>query len=676
MTFSLRPVLVVFFLAGCARVESSGPSQPTPASIPALSSSPFLDIPSNKDLRSTPQFLVLDDFNNPELKNRFGSPWIVEEVNPEKIKTQFVSEDAIQETRGNSLVFHLNLEAGEKAIFKSSLKGLDASQANAIVLKCRANTEDGTVPIGKLEITLKDVDGHSQTGDLTPQCLLNSKPPLEWKDGIIPRATFGGPDWNKLEEIEVVFTAEKGPFKGPVILDELALYGKGDVEFLSKKDNLIGFPTFVYATDRKNQLLAEPDNEKLLYEIARDTWKYFENAIDQNTQLPVDHIRVGDPGDIGAYTTPTNLAMYFLACVSAYELGFIPKKEAVRKIQKTFDTLKRMKRWKGFHYNYYNTATLQVTRDYISSVDAGWLAAAWVVIRQAFPKELGKDATRFLENINFYEFYDEGLGQVRLGFDGVKNDYAPYHYGLIATEARVMSFVGVGKGDLPREHWYFIYRTPPERWKWQNQIPQGKDVEHERVTYFQGYYTYQGRKFVPSWGGSLFEFLMPTLVLKERELAPKSFGLNNRVATEIQIDYGLNRQGYPIWGFSPAATSSGRQIRYAEYGVKYLGAKGYKDEGVISPHASILALDTLPDHVIDNLRRMLSLYEVYGEYGLYDSINVRTGSVSTQYLALDQGMILAAIANYLKKGTIQEYFHRDKIGKRAEGLLGQEVWFA
>lgn len=621
-----------------------------------------------------PQFLLLDDFNNPELKNRFGSPWTIEGINPGKVKTEFVSEDAIQETRGNSLVFHLNLETGERATFKSSLRGLDASQATAAVLKCRTNPEDGVAPTGKLELKLTDVDGHSQTGDLTSQCLLNSKPALEWKDGLIPRAV-GGPDWNKLEEIEITFTAEKGPFKGQVVLDELALYGKGDVEFLSKKDNLIGFPAVVYAKDRRNQLLAEPDNEKFLYEIARDTWKYFENAVDRNTQLPVDHIRVGNPGDIGAYTTPTNLAMYFLACVSAYELGLIPKKEAVQRIQKTFDTLKRMKRWKGFHYNYYNTATLQVTRDYISSVDAGWLAAAWVVIRQAFPKELAKEATRFLEEINFYEFYDEGLGQMRLGFDGAQNDYAPYHYGLIATEARIMSLVGIGKGDLPREHWYFIYRTPPDRWKWQNQIPQGKDVEIERVTFFQGYYTYQGRKFVPSWGGALFEFLMPTLVLKERELAPKSFGLNNRVATEIQIDYGLNRQGYPIWGFSPAATSSGRQIRYAEYGVKYLGAKGYKDEGVISPHASTLALDTLPDQVIDNLRRMLSLYEVYGEYGLYDSINVRTGLVSTQYLALDQGMILTAIANYLKEGVIQKYFHRDKVGHRAEGLLGEEEWF-
>jgi len=638
-----------------------------------LAESPFKSVSAGKDLRSLPEFLVVDDFNNPELKNLFGAPWEMEAPDPERAKTRYVSDDAVQETRGNSLVFDFALPPQEKVIFKSSLRGLDASQALAFVFKCQTKAPEGEALAGKLELVLEDVEGQTDTADLSSVCL-SAEASGRWRDAIISRRPAPAADWNKLEKISFVFSAPQLPLQGQVILDEAAFYGKGDVAFLSKKDNLLGFPTKPSASQRRKEILKQPDDNKFLYEIARDTWKYFENAVDRTTQLPVDHIRIGDPGDIGAYTTPTNLAMYFLACVAARELGFISKKEAAGRIKKTFETLRKIKRWKGFHYNYYNTATLQVTRDYVSSVDTGWLAAAWMVIRQAFGGELAEEATKFLEEIDFLEFYDEGIGQVRLGFDAKKNDYAPYHYGLIATEARVMSFIGIGKGDLPREHWWFIYRTPPTRWSWQNQVPQGKDVEIERVTFFQGYYTYQGRKFVPSWGGSLFEFLMPTLVMKERELAPQSFGYNNRVATEIQIDYGLNRQGYPLWGFSPASTSSGRQTRYAEYGVKYLGVKGYKDDGVVSPHASLLALDTLPDQAIDNVRRMFQLYEAYGEYGPYDSINVRNGKVNTQYLALDQGMILAAIANYLKKGVIQTYFHKDPIARHAESLLTEEKW--
>ncbi len=664
-------VLLLIFFWGCAGTEPVH-SRPSPAAVPALTESPYRSIPPGKDLRSLPEFLVVDDFNNPELKNHFGAAWELKTDAPEGIKTEFIPQDAVQETRGNSLTFHLSLAPGKKVLFQSSLRGLDASHASAVVMKCQTSGAN-ELSSGKFELILEDVDGHKDTADLTRPCLAPAASD-SWQDAVIPRPIPAGADWNKLEKITLALSAGESPLKGPLAIDELAFYGSGDAEFLSKRDNLLGFPSQVYATERRNQLLNEPESDKFLYEIARDTWKYFENAVDQTTQLPVDHIRTAEPGDVGAYTTPTNLAMYFLACVAAHELGFIPKSEAARRIKKTFQTLRTMKRWKGFHYNFYNTATLQVTRDYVSTVDAGWLAAAWIVIRQAFPGELAKEATQFLKEINFSEFYNEGIGQVSLGFDGAKNDLSPYHYGLIATEARVMSFIGIGKGDLPREHWYFIYRTPPAQWTWQNQVPQGKETEIERVTFFQGYYTYQGRKFVPSWGGSLFEFLMPALVLKERELAPKSFGYNDRVATEIQIDYALNRQGYPVWGFSPAATSSGRQTRYVEYGVRYLGVKGYRDEGVVSPHASILALDTLPDQVIDNLRRMLELYDIYGEYGFYDSVNVRNGKVNPEYLALDQGMILAAIANYLKKGVLQEYFHRDEIARKAESLLSQEEW--
>jgi len=458
-------------------------------------------------------------------------------------------------------------------------------------------------------------------------------------------------------------------------MDEIAFYGKGDVRFRSLRDNLAGFPARVHAPERVTKLLAEASDEKFLRGVARDTWGYFKNAVDRKTQLPVDHIRVGDPGDVGAYTSPTNLAMYFLATISAYELGIIPAKEAVARIQKTNQTLGTMKRWKGFHYNFYNTSTLKVTRDYVSAVDSGWLAAAWIVMRQAFPKELGLAATQFLKELDFNELYDSWMGQFKLGFHEDLQRFAPYHYGLLVTEPRVMSFIAIGKGDVPREHWWKVFRTPPKEWDWQSQLPEGREVDLEGYKIFEGYYTYQGVRFVPSWGGSLFEFLMPTLVLKERELAPKSFGLNNRIATQIHIDYALNRQGYPVWGISPASVSSGRLWRYGEFGVKYLGVKGYRDEGVIAPYAAFLALDSLPEHAVDNVRKMVEVYPIYGEYGFYDSVNVRNGNVNTQYLALDQGMILVAIANYLKGGVIQEYFHRDEIARKAESLLGREEWF-
>ncbi len=654
-------ILVLFFLSACARTGAL-PEKDLPVSVYDL-------VPGGKSPRFLAEFFVVDDFNSKDPKNLLGGPWKGEGAG---LRFEFLPKDAFHQRRGNSLLFKLSQPARSEARFRSALKGLDLSQAQAVVLKCEVRS-NGPFS-GKIVLFLKDFSGSSGSADLTKACL-GGKPGLNgWKEAVVGRAQLGPLDWNRLQEIGILVEAGEVPLQAEIGIDEIAFYGKGDVRFESHRDNLAGFPARTTFPERATELKGESETEKFLTHIARDTWKYFVNAIDQRTQLPVDHLRVGKPEDVGSYTTPTNLAMYFLSCVAAYELGFIPRKEAVGRIQKTLETLRRMKRWGGFFYNFYDTRTLEVTRPYVSVVDSGWLAAAWMVVRQAFPEELGNEAAKFLEEADFGEFYDPSNRQLRLGFDEEAGSFSPYHYGLLATEARVASFIGIGKGDLPREHWWSIYRVPPREWDWQNQVPEGKMIEVEGVPLFRGHYTYQGKKFIPSWGGSLFEFLMPSLVMKERERAPQGLGLNNRIATEIQIDYALNRQGYPIWGISPASVSTGRLWRYGEFGVKYLGVKGYRDEGIAAPYATFLALDSLPEQAVDNLRRLLNLDGIYGEYGFYDSVNVRNGRVNTQYLVLDQGMTLAALANTIKGGVLQNYFHQDPYARQAETLL-QEIFF-
>jgi len=244
----------------------------------------------------------------------------------------------------------------------------------------------------------------------------------------------------------------------------------------------------------------------------------------------------------------------------------------------------------------------------------------------------------------------------------------------LVTEARATSFYAIGKGDVPRDHWWFLYRTLPEVWRWQKQKPQGSYATAEGVEYFKGYYEKDGRKFVPSWGGSLFEVLMPTLVLKERELAPNGLGLNNTVLTDLQREYA-EKKGYPIWGISPCSLASGRTSVYREYGVPELGAKGYPDREVVTPHVSFLALDSLPEKAVENIRDMLD-FELYGEYGFFDSFYLKKQVATPQYLSLDQGMILGSLANYLKKGVLQERFHADPIAQKAENLLRAESFFS
>jgi hypothetical protein len=177
---------------------------------------------------------------------------------------------------------------------------------------------------------------------------------------------------------------------------------------------------------------------------------------------------------------------------------------------------------------------------------------------------------------------------------------------------------------------------------------------------------------VPSWGGSMFEALMPTLLVDEAQHAPKSLGANDGIHASVQRRYALEELGYKVWGLSPSATPVGDG--YTEYGAKVLGARGY-DAGAVTPHASALALSVTPEAAIANLRTLAQLYDIYGEYGFYDAVDPRSGAVAYKYLTLDQSMLFIALANYLNDHCIQKHFASDPIMQKALPIIGDEDFF-
>ena len=115
---------------------------------------------------------------------------------------------------------------------------------------------------------------------------------------------------------------------------------------------------------------------------------------------------------------------------------------------------------------------------------------------------------------------------------------------------------------------------------------------------------------------------------------------------------------------------------YGEFGIKEIGVKGYRDFGIITPHVSFLALEFRPKEALSNIRELIKRYAIIGEYGFYDSVKIRgKETVTPKYLALDQGMILVSITNYLKRGIIRDYFHEDPSVARTEHLLQEERFF-
>ena len=148
--------------------------------------------------------------------------------------------------------------------------------------------------------------------------------------------------------------------------------------------------------------------------------------------------------------------------------------------------------------------------------------------------------------------------------------------------------------------------------------------------------------------------------------------MNDEAHATIQRRYALEELGYPVWGMSPSATPT--TDRYAEYGVRALGSRGYR-AGVVTPHAAALALSVTPSAAIANLRRLAGAHDMYGDYGFYDAVDPISGEVAYAYLALDQAMLFISLANYLNHGCVQDRFASDPIARRALPLLADESFF-
>ncbi|HXF57147.1 MAG TPA: glucoamylase family protein [Actinomycetota bacterium] len=200
---------------------------------------------------------------------------------------------------------------------------------------------------------------------------------------------------------------------------------------------------------------------------------------------------------------------------------------------------------------------------------------------------------------------------------------------------------------------------------------------------YEGAYRYDDQLVVPSWGGSMFEALMVPLVAPEEQWGPRSWAIIHPLYVESQVEYALEEAGYGYWGFSPASDPA---ADYREYGVDQIGMwdAGYTSDqqrgtlvdlgwpdpncprppraiedygnGVVTPHAAFLALDFAPEQALDNLAALEEDFPgLYGPGGFRDSVDVVSGQVADRYLALDQGMVMAAIANAVLGDRLQGY---------------------
>ena len=529
--------------------------------------------------------------------------------------------------------------------------------------------------------------------------------------------------------------------------------------------------------------LAIADNDATKLRLtARKTWRFFETFVTttENT-LPPDNFQE-DPAAIAHRTSPTNIGLYLLSIASARDFGWIGTTEAIERLEATLSTMKRLARFRGHFFNWYDTKDLRpLDPPYISTVDSGNLAGhlialssacrEWIEtqvpdvrrlagiadalqmarkeadqindgrrtrtvtwrqlddaiekldtdlqehektrtnfqdrladfavraetiadIAKALSIESGNDAdtdlafwtnavcraikshsrdrgtsqssffaARLLQfakearemalEMEYGFLFDEDRKLLSIGYLASEGKLDLNCYDLLASEARLASFLAIAKGDIPARHWFRLGRSV---------TPVGSGAA------------------LISWSGSMFEYLMPSLVM--RAPAGSLLEQTNRLIVRRQMEYGASL-GMP-WGISESAYNA-RDIeltyQYSNFGVPGLGLKrGLGANTVIAPYATALAAMVDPQAAASNLDRLAAL-GAQGRYGFYEALDYtasrvpegKRAAIVLAFMAHHQGMTIVAIADALLDGAMRTRFHSDPIVQATELLLQERT---
>lgn len=249
--------------------------------------------------------------------------------------------------------------------------------------------------------------------------------------------------------------------------------------------------------------------------------------------------------------------------------------------------------------------------------------------------------------------YDSATHLLAIGYNVPERRRDQSYYDLLASEARLATFIGIAQGQLPQESWFALGR--------QLTIAGGEPI-------------------LLSWSGSMFEYLMPLLVMPA---FPNTL-LNQtcHAAVARQIEYGQQR-GVP-WGISESgynAFDASLNYQYRAFGVPGLGFKrGLGDDLVIAPYASMMALMVMPEQACSNLQAM-ALLGFEGKFGFYEAIDYTVSrlprgqnhTVIRSFMTHHQGMGLLSLAYLLLEQPMQARFGSDPLFQATMSLLHEKI---
>ncbi|HSP63825.1 MAG TPA: glucoamylase family protein, partial [Pyrinomonadaceae bacterium] len=267
--------------------------------------------------------------------------------------------------------------------------------------------------------------------------------------------------------------------------------------------------------------------------------------------------------------------------------------------------------------------------------------------------KIAQTCQHMFDEMDFTFLLDEERKVFAIGYNVAEGRPDNSYYDLLASEARLASFIAIAKGDVAQEHWFRLGRP---------------------LT------SVDGSRALISWTGTMFEYLMPLLVM--RNYQETLLGQTYDAVVARQIEYGYQRR--VPWGISESAYSA-RDLQlnyqYGPFGVPGLGLKrGLIEDLVVSPYSTILAALIQPQEAMANLR-LLEHEGALSRYGFYEALDYtpervnkdETRTLVRAYMAHHEGMSLIALDNLLNDDVMRHRFHAEPIVQATELLLQERI---
>ncbi|MBC7548346.1 MAG: hypothetical protein H7224_06855, partial [Polaromonas sp.] len=430
---------------------------------------------------------------------------------------------------------------------------------------------------------------------------------------------------------------------------------------------------------------AAPENplsatqQDYLQTLARQTWSFFEACVGEADHfLPPDNLQLEPERMVAHRTSPTNIGLYLLSVACAKQFGWVTTAQLITRLQATLGSIDQLAKHEGHLFNWYDTLTLQVLAPaYVSTVDSGNLAGHLLTTAQACQQLAAAGDTSASESVsllalsdhcntlwmamNFNGLYSAKRHLFHIGLRADSQALDSSYYDLMASESRLTSFLAIAKGDVPRRHWQALGRP------------------------FLSVGVMPGLK---SWSGSMFEYLMPSLVMTEPTQG--LLHLSSLAAVREQQAFGQSEQ-LP-WGVSESAYFAQDHtlaFQYGPFGVPRLALRSTPPtERVVAPYASVLATQFTPHESITNLHA-LELLGVRGSHGFMDAVDFTVSrqpaaerppadgqaphQVVCNFMAHHQGMSLVALCNVLCGNAPRRWFAASSLVQAYEALLHENT---